>query len=225
MHAPCVPVWLTGCLRAPRQYVEGNLAADTSAHSTLVRLLHLHLQRKAMHAWCKPSWRQQCCRRGCRVPRSAASTTAMQRGRARSFWRAPTGEECCSQQQRSQQGSRVVLAACACGLEPTPLTRLPLLCAFLTRRHAQVVEVLVCNGASPLVLDNARHNSALHWAASCCRADCINRLLGSGAIFQMQSGQQVAIAGRVCACCLCSTHPAAQRCKCRSKCMPCCVML
>lgn len=53
----------------------------------------------------------------------------------------------------------------------------------------------MCNGASPLVLDNARHNSALHWAASCCRADCVGRLLGSGAIFQMQSGQQVAIAG------------------------------
>jgi hypothetical protein len=63
------------------------------------------------------------------------------------------------------------------------------------RRHAQCVEVLVCNGASPLVLDNARHNSALHWAASCCRADCVGRLLGSGAIFQMQSGQLVAIAG------------------------------
>jgi len=53
----------------------------------------------------------------------------------------------------------------------------------------------VCNGASPLVLDNARHNSALHWAASCCRADCVGRLLGSGATFQMQSGQLVAIAG------------------------------
>lgn len=53
----------------------------------------------------------------------------------------------------------------------------------------------MCNGASPLVLDNARHNSALHWAASCCRADCVVRLLGSGATFQMQSGQLVAIAG------------------------------
>lgn len=53
----------------------------------------------------------------------------------------------------------------------------------------------MCNGASPLVLDNARHNSALHWAASCCRADCVGRLLGSGAIFQMQSEQLIAIAG------------------------------
>lgn len=53
----------------------------------------------------------------------------------------------------------------------------------------------MCNGASPLLLDNARHNSALHWAASCCRADCVGRLLGAGAMFQMQSGQLVAIAG------------------------------
>lgn len=76
--------------------------------------------------------------------------------------------------------------------------------AAITCRHAQCVEVLVCNGASPLVLDNARHNSALHWAASCCRADCVGRLLGSGAIFQMQSGQLIAIAGMLsvawCAC-------------------------
>lgn len=68
---------------------------------------------------------------------------------------------------------------------------------FSCRRHAQCAEVLVQNGASPLVLDNARHNSALHWAASCCRADCVGRLLGSGALFQMQSGQLVAIAGGI----------------------------
>jgi hypothetical protein len=81
-------------------------------------------------------------------------------------------------------------------------------------RHAHVVEVLICNGASPLVLDNARHNSALHWAAASCRAECVARLLGSGAMFQMQAGQLVAIAGvsRACVCCaracvlLCASH-------------------
>jgi ankyrin repeat protein len=55
------------------------------------------------------------------------------------------------------------------------------------------VESLVCNGASPLVLDNSRHNTALHWAASACRSECVQRLLGTSATFQMQSGEVVRI--------------------------------
>lgn len=61
-------------------------------------------------------------------------------------------------------------------------------------RHAQCVESLICNGASPLALDNSRHNTALHWAASCCRSDCVQRLLGGTTTFQMQSGEVVRIA-------------------------------
>ncbi|WIA35703.1 hypothetical protein OEZ86_004106 [Tetradesmus obliquus] len=64
--------------------------------------------------------------------------------------------------------------------------------------HAQCVESLVCNGASPLVLDNSRHNTALHWAASACRSECVQRLLGSAATFQMQSGEVVRIADIPC---------------------------
>eukprot|EP00775_Hariotina_reticulata_P007519 gene7519-7730_t len=59
--------------------------------------------------------------------------------------------------------------------------------------HAQCVESLICNGASPLALDVARHNTALHWAASCCRSDCVQRLLSSSTAFQMRSGQVVQI--------------------------------
>lgn len=51
----------------------------------------------------------------------------------------------------------------------------------------------MCNGASPLVLDNSRHNTALHWAASACRSECVQRLLGSRATFRMQSGEVVPI--------------------------------
>lgn len=57
-----------------------------------------------------------------------------------------------------------------------------------------MVETLVCNGASPLALDAARHNTALHWAASMCRAECVSRLLGGGATFRLQSGELVPIA-------------------------------
>lgn len=56
----------------------------------------------------------------------------------------------------------------------------------------------MCNGASPLVLDNSRHNTALHWAASACRSECVQRLLGSAATFQMQSGEVVRIADIPC---------------------------
>lgn len=61
-------------------------------------------------------------------------------------------------------------------------------------RHAPCVEALVQNGASPLALDSSRHNTALHWAASCCRSDCVQRLLASSVTFQMQSGEVVPIA-------------------------------
>ncbi|KAF6266367.1 ankyrin repeat-containing domain protein [Scenedesmus sp. NREL 46B-D3] len=64
--------------------------------------------------------------------------------------------------------------------------------------HSQCVEALVCNGASPLVLDNSRHSTALHWAASACRSECVQQLLGSRATFQMQSGEVVRIADIPC---------------------------
>lgn len=107
----------------------------------------------------------------------------------------------CSGSGSIHQSRVAAAAALLLCVHAGPTTELCSLCWWTvaalscTCRHAQCVEVLVCNGASPLVLDNARHNSALHWAASCCRADCVGRLLGSGAIFQMQSGQLVAIAG------------------------------
>jgi ankyrin repeat protein len=60
------------------------------------------------------------------------------------------------------------------------------------------VEYLITNGASPLIFDVAQHNTCLHWAAFFTRSECIHRLLGSRAIYQLQSGTIVAVADIPC---------------------------
>jgi ankyrin repeat protein len=57
-----------------------------------------------------------------------------------------------------------------------------------------VVEYLISNGASPLAIDHVRHNTALHWAANYGRAECVARLLGSRATYQLASGTVVSVA-------------------------------
>jgi hypothetical protein len=58
----------------------------------------------------------------------------------------------------------------------------PLYCC----RHA--AQYLICNGASPLIVDHYRHNTCLHWSAAHCRSDCITKLLTSRASFALQVG-------------------------------------
>ena len=47
------------------------------------------------------------------------------------------------------------------------------------RRHPDCVEYLATNGADPLVCDERRHNTCLHFAALYGHSDCVNKLLGS----------------------------------------------
>lgn len=46
-------------------------------------------------------------------------------------------------------------------------------------RHSDCVEYLATNGADPLVCDDRRHNTCLHFAALYGHSDCVNKLLGS----------------------------------------------
>lgn len=69
-----------------------------------------------------------------------------------------------------------------------------LTCACLTCvcRHADCVEYLVTNGADPLLTDERRHNTCLHFASLYGHSECVNKLLGSRATYRLQvrpSGQ------------------------------------
>lgn len=60
--------------------------------------------------------------------------------------------------------------------------------------HPECVEYLITNGADPLVTDERRKNTCLHFAALYGRSECVQKLLGSRASYSVQGGRQVPIA-------------------------------
>lgn len=56
-----------------------------------------------------------------------------------------------------------------------------------TRRHPDCVEYLVTNGADPLLTDERRHNTCLHFSALYGHSECVHKLLGA------RSGQSVLV--------------------------------
>ena len=48
------------------------------------------------------------------------------------------------------------------------------------------MEYLVTNGADPLICDERRHNTCLHFASLYGHSDCVNKLLGSRIVDQVQ---------------------------------------
>lgn len=64
--------------------------------------------------------------------------------------------------------------------------------------HSQCVEYLINNGANPLICDETRQNTCLHWAASFCRSECVIKLLGGRATVQIRNGEVVPIADIPC---------------------------
>lgn len=60
--------------------------------------------------------------------------------------------------------------------------------------HPECVEYLITNGADPLVTDERRRNTCLHFAALYGRSECVQKLLGSRASYAVQGGRQVPIA-------------------------------
>lgn len=62
-------------------------------------------------------------------------------------------------------------------------------------RHADCVEYLATNGADPLVADERRGNTCLHFAVLYGHSDCVDKLLGSRVLAvaeQVRGGQQFA---------------------------------
>jgi ankyrin repeat protein len=53
-------------------------------------------------------------------------------------------------------------------------------------RHPDCVEYLVTNGADPLICDERRHNTCLHFAALYGHSDCVNKLLASRVSFRVE---------------------------------------
>lgn len=51
--------------------------------------------------------------------------------------------------------------------------------------HPENVEYLITNGADPLMTDNRRRNTCLHYAALYGRSDCIHKLFGSRATYNV----------------------------------------
>ncbi|KAG2500768.1 hypothetical protein HYH03_001530 [Edaphochlamys debaryana] len=59
--------------------------------------------------------------------------------------------------------------------------------------HPDCVEYLVTNGGDPLLTDERRHNTCLHFAALYGHSECVHKLLGSRAAYRVQ-GRQVPVA-------------------------------
>ncbi|GIL60399.1 hypothetical protein Vafri_14847 [Volvox africanus] len=59
--------------------------------------------------------------------------------------------------------------------------------------HPDCVEYLVTNGGDPLLTDERRHNTCLHFAALYGHSECVHKLLGSRAAYRVQ-GRQVSVA-------------------------------
>ncbi|GIL80568.1 hypothetical protein Vretimale_16011 [Volvox reticuliferus] len=59
--------------------------------------------------------------------------------------------------------------------------------------HPDCVEYLVTNGGDPLLTDERRHNTCLHFAALYGHSECVHKLLGSRAAYRIQ-GRQVPVA-------------------------------
>lgn len=53
-------------------------------------------------------------------------------------------------------------------------------------RHPDCVEYLVTNGADPLLTDERRHNTCLHFSALYGHSECVHKLLGSRAAYRVQ---------------------------------------
>jgi ankyrin repeat protein len=85
-------------------------------------------------------------------------------------------------------------AVTACRRGPRPSPPRP---ASPARRHGQVAESLLLNGADPLLLDR-RHSTCLTLAAGHCHADCVARLLSGRATYTLRSGATCAIADIPC---------------------------
>ncbi|KXZ46698.1 hypothetical protein GPECTOR_41g662 [Gonium pectorale] len=64
--------------------------------------------------------------------------------------------------------------------------------------HPDCVEYLVTNGGDPLLTDERRHNTCLHFAALYGHSECVHKLLGSRAAYRVQ-GRQVPVAQIPCA--------------------------
>eukprot|EP00198_Chlamydomonas_reinhardtii_P006165 XP_001695501.1 predicted protein [Chlamydomonas reinhardtii] len=52
--------------------------------------------------------------------------------------------------------------------------------------HPDCVEYLVTNGGDPLLTDERRHNTCLHFAALYGHSECVHKLLGSRAAYRVQ---------------------------------------
>ncbi len=59
------------------------------------------------------------------------------------------------------------------------------------------MEYLATNGADPLLTDERRHNTCLHFAALYGHSECVHKLLGSRAGYRVQ-GRQLAVAHLPC---------------------------
>ncbi|PNH07652.1 putative E3 ubiquitin-protein ligase [Tetrabaena socialis] len=64
--------------------------------------------------------------------------------------------------------------------------------------HPDCVEYLVTNGGDPLLTDERRHNTCLHFAALYGHSECVHKLLNSRAAYRVQ-GRQVPVAQIPCA--------------------------
>lgn len=67
----------------------------------------------------------------------------------------------------------------------------------LSCRHPDCVEYLVTNGADPLLTDERRHNTCLHFAALYGHSECVHKLLGCRATVRA-STRQVPVAQLPC---------------------------
>ncbi|MEW5305082.1 MAG: hypothetical protein WDW36_007646 [Sanguina aurantia] len=64
--------------------------------------------------------------------------------------------------------------------------------------HSECVEYLATNGADPLVTDERRHNTCLHFAALYGNSECAHKLLASKAASLNPQGSQVLVAQLMC---------------------------
>lgn len=69
-------------------------------------------------------------------------------------------------------------------------------------RHPDCVEYLVTNGADPLLTDERRRNTCLHFASLYGHSECVHKLLGSRAAYRAQVGDDEVVRSSVVCWCM-----------------------